>query len=244
MSIHLSEEEQLENLKRWWKDYGKTVIAAGIVAVAGYLAYNGWQDHKRQKAEHASATYEQLLKLVNADSGKALSEEQRTQAVALADELKTNEPHSLYAYTAAFFMAKLAVESNKLDQAATELNWVLSAKPDAATSQVAHLRLARVLAAQKSYDQALAQLTEQQPAAAFASEYDEVRGDILKQQGNLDAARTAYQKALSATTPQQQERYMLLQMKIDDLKAPDAASASQAAPAADAAAPASEEKAQ
>ena len=243
MSIHLSEEEQLENLKRWWKDYGKTIIVAAILAIAAYMAYTSWQDHKRQLAEQASATYEQLLKLVAVDSGKSLSEEDRSKAVALADELKANNPQSLYAYTAAFFMAKLAVEDHKLDQAATELNWVLSAKPDAGTAQVARLRLARVLAEQKNFDQALAQL-DTAPEAAFASEYDEVRGDVLKQQGNLDAARTAYEKALAATSPQQQERYMLLQMKIDDLKSPEAASANQADPAAEAAAAASEEKTQ
>ncbi len=243
MSIHLSEEEQLENLKRWWKDYGKSIIVAAILAIAAYFAYTSWEDHKRQLAEQASATYEELLKLVAVDAGKALTEENRTKARVLADQLKTNDPQSLYAYTAAFFMAKLAVEDNKLDQAAAELNWVLSAKPDAGTAQVARLRLARVLAEQKQFDQALAQL-DTAPDAAFASEYDEVRGDVLKQQGVLDAARTAYEKALAATSPQQQERYMLLQMKIDDLKSPDAVSAKQTEAAADAAVAAPEEKAQ
>ena len=51
MSVHLTEEEQLENLKRWWKDYGKLIIAAVVICVAGYFAVTGWQDHKRQQAE-------------------------------------------------------------------------------------------------------------------------------------------------------------------------------------------------
>ena len=105
----------------------------------------------------------------------------------------------------------------KLDVAVNELKWVLSAKPEAATEQLARLRLARVLTAQKVYADALAQLSPE-PAAAFTSEYAEARGDILKLQGDLDAARTAFEKALAATDPQQQERYMLLQMKVDDLK--------------------------
>src|SRR5690606_12215816 len=124
---------------------------------------------------------------------------------------------SMYAHSAAFFLAKIAVQDNKLDVAADELKWVLSAKPDAATEQLARLRLARVLTAQQAYDDALAQLSPE-PAAAYAAEYAEARGDILKLQGDLDAARTAYEKALAATDPQQQERYMLLQMKVDDLK--------------------------
>ena len=217
MSVHLSEEEQIESLKRWWKDYGKTVVIAILVAVVGYFGYTTWQDQKRQKAENASVIYEQLLKLANAEPGKTLSDSDKATITHLAGQLKDGNIHSMYAHSAAFFLAKLAVDDNKLDVAATELKWVLSAKPEAATEQLARLRLARVLTAQKSYADALAQLSPE-PEAAFTSEYAEARGDILKLQGDLDAARTAYEKALAATDPQQQERFMLLQMKVDDLK--------------------------
>jgi predicted negative regulator of RcsB-dependent stress response len=188
-----------------------------LVAVVGYFGYTTWQDQKRQKAEKASEVYEQLLKLTNAEPGKTLTDSDKATIAHLAGELKDGNSKSMYAHSAAFFLAKLAVEDNKLDIAVSELKWVLSAKPDAATEQLARLRLARVLTAQKVYADALAQLSPE-PAAAFTSEYAEARGDILKLQGDLDAARTAYEKALAATDPQQQERYMLLQMKVDDLK--------------------------
>ncbi|MEN0036187.1 MAG: tetratricopeptide repeat protein [Cellvibrio sp.] len=217
MSVHLSEEEQIESLKRWWKDYGKTVVIAVVIAVVGYFGFTTWQDQKRQKAENASEVYEQLLKLANAEPGKTLSDSDKATITHLAGELKDANRHSMYAHSAAFFLAKLAVDDNKLDVAATELKWVLSAKPEAATEQLARLRLARVLTAQKAYADALAQLSPE-PAAAFTAEYAEARGDILKLQGDLDAARTAYEKALAATDSQQQERFMLLQMKVDDLK--------------------------
>ncbi|HEX7762914.1 MAG TPA: tetratricopeptide repeat protein, partial [Cellvibrio sp.] len=137
-----------------------------------------------------------------------------------AGQLKDANSKSMYAHSAAFFLAKLAVEDNKLDDAVSELKWVLSAKPDAATGQLARLRLARVLTAQKAYDEALAQLSPE-PAAAFVADYAEARGDILKLQGDLGAARTSFEKALNSIDPQQQERYMLLQMKVDDLKVND-----------------------
>ena len=217
MSVHLSEEEQLEVLKRWWKDYGRTVIIAVLVAVVGYFGYTTWQDQKRQKIEKASEVYEQLLKLANAEPGKVLTDSDKATIKHLAGELKDGNSKSLYAHSAAFFLAKLAVEEGSLDAAVNELKWVLSAQPEAATEQLARLRLARVLTAQKAFDDALAQLSPE-PAAAFTSEYAEVRGDVLKLQGDLDAARTAFEKALAATDPQQQERFMLLQMKVDDLK--------------------------
>jgi predicted negative regulator of RcsB-dependent stress response len=155
VSVHLSEEEQLEVLKRWWKDYGKTVVIAVLVAVVGYFGYTTWQDQKRQKAEKASEVYEQLLKLANAEPGKTLTDSDKATITHLAGELKDGNSKSLYAHSAAFFLAKLAVEDSKLDVAVNELKWVLSAKPEAATEQLARLRLARVLTAQKAYADAL-----------------------------------------------------------------------------------------
>jgi predicted negative regulator of RcsB-dependent stress response len=228
VSVHLSEEEQLEVLKRWWKDYGRTVLVVVAVVVIGYFGFTTWQDQKRQNAEKASVVYEQLLKLAVTAPGKVLSDADKATITHLAGELKDGNNKSMYAYSAAFFLAKLAVEDNKLDAAVNELKWVLSAKPDAATEQLARLRLARVLTAQQSYTDALSQLSPE-PAAAFASEYAEVRGDILKLQGDLDSARTAFEKALAATDPQQQERFMLLQMKVDDLKVDDVSTARETA---------------
>lgn len=228
MSVHLSEEEQLEVLKRWWKDYGKTVVIAVLVAAVGYFGFTSWQDHKRQKAENASVIYEQLLKLVNVEPGQTITDADKATLTHLANQLKEENSKSMYAHSAAFFLAKLAVESNLLDAAVNELKWILSAKPDAATEQLARLRLARVLTAQKAYDEALAQLSPE-PAAAFVADYAEARGDILKLQGDLDAARTAFEKALTSIDPQQQERYMLLQMKVDDLKTNDSVPAASVA---------------
>ncbi|MBK8186581.1 MAG: tetratricopeptide repeat protein [Cellvibrio sp.] len=217
MSVHLTEEEQIESLKRWWKDYGKSVVVAAVIAVAAYLGWGSWKDQQRAKAEKASATYEQLVKLINQEPGKVMSDTDRSMATQYASELKSGNNKSFYAQTAAFFLAKVAVEDNKLDQAVAELQWVLSAKPDVTTEQIARLRLAKVLTAKQSLDDALAQLA-QEPAAALASDYAEARGDIYKLQGNLEKARSSYEAALTASNAQQQERYMLLQMKVDDLK--------------------------
>ncbi len=219
MSVHLTEEEQLAVLKRWWKDNGKVVVIAILVAVAGYFAWTGWQDKQRAKAEDASERYESLLKLISVEPGKTLSEADRVTAEHIAGELKEKNSKTMYATSAAFFLAKLAVTAGDLDKAVKELQWVLSASSDVAITQLAHVRLARVYVAKESYADALAQLTEE-PSKAFASEYAEVHGDILKAQGNNAAALTAYEKALADTDQQQQERVMILRMKADNLKLP------------------------
>lgn len=220
MSTHLTEEEQLEVLKRWWNDYGKTVIAAIVAAVVIYFGWTAWQDKQRVKAESASSQYDTLVKLLNVEQGKSLSEADKATADHIANELKEKNGKSLYAQGAAFYLAKSAVDSGNLDKAVAELQWILSSKPAVATEQLARVRLARVYVAKTAYAEAQAQIA-QEPSKAFASEYAEVRGDILKAQGNKEAAATAYKKALETTDPQNQERSMVLQMKADELKSAD-----------------------
>lgn len=216
MSVHLTEEEQLEVLKRWWKEYGKSIVIAVLVTVGGYYAFTAWQNQQREQKEIASAKYEDLLAVVSVQPGEALAEQERATAVHLAGELKAGDSESLYAHNAALFLARIAVNAGELDEAASELNWVLANKPDIATEQVARLRLARVLIAQEKYDEAEGLLAT--PVDAFKSEYSEANGDIAKARGDLDVARAAYEQALADTNPQQQERVMLLQLKRDDLK--------------------------
>ena len=227
MSTHLTEEEQLEVLKRWWKDYGKTVVTAIVAAVVVYFAWTAWQDKQHVKAESASSQYDTLLKLLSVEQGKTLSEADKATAEHIANELKGKSGKSLYAQGAAFYLAKAAVDTGNLDKAVAELQWILSSKPDMATAQLAHVRLARVYVAKAAYAEAQAQIAEE-PSKAFASEYAEVRGDILKAQGNKEAAATAYKKALETTDPQNQERSMVLQMKADELKSAEAAPAAPA----------------
>jgi predicted negative regulator of RcsB-dependent stress response len=222
VSVHLTEEEQLEVLKRWWKDYGTTILTAVLAAIVIYFAWTAWQDKQKGKAESASAHYDELVKLLNVEPGKTLSATDKASAEGIANDLKEKNGTGLYAQGAAFYLAKAAVDAGNLDKAVTELQWILSSNPDMATAQLAHVRLARVYVAKAAYAEAQAQLTEE-PSKAFASEYAEVRGDILKAQGNKEAALTAYQRAIETTDPQQQERTMVLQMKADELKAPTAA---------------------
>lgn len=219
MSVHLTEEEQLEVLKRWWKDYGKYVVICVLVAVAGYFTWTAWQDQQRAKAETASAVYEDLLQLVDLQPGQTLEDADRATVQHLAKQIKDDDSTSLYAHNAAFFLAKIALAEGDLDKAADELQWVLDNKPELAAEHLANLRLARVLLAKGSHDEALA-LVQNPPAVGFAAEYAEVYGDVLMAKGDAEAARTAYEKALAATTPQEQERLMLLQMKLDDLQQP------------------------
>ena len=216
MTAHLSEEEQIEALKRWWDENGKSTLVSVVIVVAGYFGWQGWQDHQRNQAETASAVYQNLVEASLAEPA-ALSEEKRATATHLAQQLKNEHGSSLYAQNAALVMAKLAVESNELDKAAEELSWVLSQNPQQGVALITRLRLARVQAAQGNYDLAL-QTLEGVEAETFTAAYAEVRGDIYLAQNKTGEARAAYQLALDKLLPSQGGQRNLLQMKLDDLK--------------------------
>lgn len=213
MSDHLTEEEQIENLKRLWKEYGSTVIVSVVVATGGYFGWNYWQDQQQLKAEKASDIYEQLVMSANEQEG----EQSRTTINHLTEQLKDIDKHSAYAIQAAFYAAQAAVIAGDLDTAKAQLNWAIDNSRSPALKEVARLRLARLLASEGNYDKALT-LVANQPANGFAAEQAEVRGDILRQNGDRAAALTAYQSAIEKMNPEQQQRRVVLQMKIDDLK--------------------------
>lgn len=214
MSDHLTEEEQVENLKRLWKEYGTTIIASVVVATAGYFGFDYWKGQQQAKAEQASAYYEQLVQAAQAPADA--EGESDANVAHLTGQIKETAPDSAYAAEAAFFAAKRAVETDNLDEAQSQLQWVLDNSSQPAFQQIARLRLARVMSAQGDHDGALAQL-DGQAVAGFEAELAEVRGDILTAQGKTSEARSAYEQALQTLDSAQRQRRMVLQMKVDNL---------------------------
>ncbi|WP_051234920.1 YfgM family protein [Marinimicrobium agarilyticum] len=214
----LTEEEQLEALKRWWKENGKWVVTAVVVAVGGYFGWTTYQDQQLAKATSGSALYSELLDTLRVQSGEAISDEARAEVAELVSQLKENHADSAYGINAALIHAGQAVKDGDLETAESELRWVLDQQPSEETRQLAQVRLARVIAAQGELDDALAALEAGNPSKAMQAEYAEVRGDILSQQGNTDGAIEAYQSALESLDMQQQNRQRLLQMKLDNLQ--------------------------
>lgn len=216
MSAHLTEEEQLEAMKRWWDENGKNTVIAVVVAVAGYFGFEAWQDSARAAEEAASNKYQTLIEAVVVAPGTVLDDTQRATAESLANELKQQAADGFYGQSAALFIAKLAVESQELDKAEAELQWLLEQQPEQAMALVTRLRLARVQGAAGKFDQALATL-QAVDAGSFAASYSEVRGDILLAKGQVETARTAYQLALQSLAEGNFEQNKSIQMKLDDL---------------------------
>ncbi len=187
MEQYRTEEEQVEALRKWWNENGRSTIAAIVIAVAAGFGWNTWQGRQQEVAEIASDTYQAMLQELGTGGAAA--------AQALGQQLKTEFSGSTYAQFAALHLARLAVERDDLAAAESELRWALG-KADAGSdiAQVAQLRLARVLAAGGSGEQALS-ILDQADAGTYQAAYAVARGDILLQLGRDTEAGEAYASA-------------------------------------------------
>lgn len=225
MAEHLTEEEQVEALKRWWAENGRSVIIGIVLAVGGYFGWQAWQNQQQEARETASLLFEELAATLSTDFGEPLSEDQRLRAESIVEELKSDHGKLLYASDAALLMARVAVDAGDLESAVAQLRWVVEQDRSQELSLLARHRLAQVLLAQGEHDRALTVLNAVEPGA-YAAAYAELRGDILSAQGQLAQASAAYEAALNQLLPTQQARRSIIQMKLDDARSriPSAAS--------------------
>nr|WP_010132574.1 tetratricopeptide repeat protein [Microbulbifer agarilyticus] len=215
MADHLTEEEQIESIKRWWKENGTGIVTGVVLALSAYFGWQWWQGKERADAETASNLYQSFVTAVSANEGNP-DNKQLTTAKSLARELKDDFGKRIYATQASLELAALAAESNDLEEAAKQLQWAVDNTGDDALKFVALRRLAAVKAARGETGEAL-KLLEGDIPPAFAGLYAETRGDILVQQGDKDAARAAYQEARAQLLPEQAAGAGLLDLKIESL---------------------------
>lgn len=210
MEQYRTEEEQVEALKRWWDENGRSIIVAIIVALGLGFGWQGWQKYQQDELETASNSYQSMLQM--------LSTQDDAGAATLAADIKQNYSRSTYAQFAALHLARIAVNKGDLATAESELRWVLGRADQGSDSmQLAQLRLARVLASKGEAEQALAILDSADPGA-YAAAYQVGRGDILLLQERNEEAREAYSSALMlASRGQGQVNMSMLQQKLQSL---------------------------
>lgn len=210
-----TEEEQIAQFRDWWQRNGKPMLTGGALALAVVFGWQAWQKYESNQAQGASIVYQQLLETALNPSGTPDS----AKVAELAGKLKSDFSGTHYAQYGSLFVAKVAVEAGKLDDAAAELKSVLDKPADATLGELARQRLARVLAAQNKADDAL-KLLDGDADKAFVASREELKGDLLVQLGRTDDAHAAYLKAKAALP--EDAAVGGLQMKLDDLAKGDA----------------------
>ena len=212
----ITEEEQIEALKRWWADNGRSTIIGVVVALIAVFGYQTWQTHLREQGEAASRIYQNLIDAVAVDSPmQQVDKEKIATARFLGKELKDQYSGTVYAHLAALSLAKLAVDDNDLAKAESQLKWSLDHGVDKTLKPIVTLRLAQVELGLGKTDEALKAIDGMDPGEYRAS-YEELKGDAYHAMGDNEKAREAYQRAVNALGDGQVRPG--LQMKLQDLE--------------------------
>ena len=213
----LSEKEQIEHIREWWRENGWYLIggvALGVLVLFGWNRFNAYQD---ARAEAAAALFVELRQAVLDDApGDARN---------LLAQLRESYPGSPYTDQGGLVVAVMRMDAGQVDGAGDELRYVMEETSDPELALVARLRLARVLAQQEAYDEALTTLNVD--PGRFSGRYNEVRGDIHVALGDPVNARAAYTAALVTEESNLVDRN-LVQMKLEDLPPPDATTTEEA----------------
>ena len=223
--LDLEEQEQLDELKHFWKSYGNLITWALIVVFGAIAAWNGWQYWQRSQAAQASAMYEEVERAVAADDVAKLER--------AFNDMKDKFGGTTYAHQAGLRAAKVFADKGKTDAARNALAWVADKASDEGYRATAHLRLAGLLAESKSYDEALKQLAGDFPAE-FEPLVADRRGDIYNLQGKKAEAKAQYLKAWGGLDERAEYR-RLIEVKLTALGVDPKASAAPPAAATNAA---------
>lgn len=200
-----TEEQQVEALKNWWAENGRSVILGVVIGGAAIGGWQWWGSHQVAVAQKASDGFAATMNALATEDGDILS---------AASAVRAEHGDSLYATLASLAAARGLVEKNDLAGAAKELRWAVDNAGQTEFKVIASVRLARVLGASEDPDGGLALLPNDAPES-FTAIIEEVRGDLYALKGDTELARKAYQAALDSG--QRSPNTAGLNMKLDDL---------------------------
>ncbi|OGI50630.1 MAG: hypothetical protein A3E57_06995 [Candidatus Muproteobacteria bacterium RIFCSPHIGHO2_12_FULL_60_33] len=201
------EQEDLDRLKAWWKNYGNSVIFGILLGVVILVGFRYWTQHTEQQLHAAAGLYERMFQDIH---GKKSGDARKT-----GESLINEYSATPYAGMAGLMLARLDFEAGDVAKARERLQWVLEHADDAAVKHAARLRLARIHLGSGDKEAALA-LLNIKDRAGFEAEYEELKGDVFVAQGQREAARSAYREALKHL-PAGSPYAPMLNMKLDDL---------------------------
>jgi predicted negative regulator of RcsB-dependent stress response len=184
--LDLEEQEQLDRVKHFWRQWGNLITGVLIVVLGSYSAWQGWQWYQRDQAAKASALFDQLDQAASVNDvakvGRAFS------------DLKDRYPGTSFAQQGALLAARVQNDGGKLDEALQSLSWAATSAREPEYQTVARLRAAGILIEQKKADEALKQL-DGASAAGFEALVLDRRGDALAALGKADEAKAAWTQA-------------------------------------------------
>jgi predicted negative regulator of RcsB-dependent stress response len=186
---YLTDDEQLEAVKRAFKEYAPWIVGGVILGVGGWYGIQYYRSHQNEVALQAAAQFSQMTAALQ------INDAQKSRQIA--DGLIKGFPSSPYADQAQLTIARMDVENGRDADAVAPLTQVMNNSKDSELKQIARLRLARVLIDQGKPDDAINLLAAGSPGS-FAGRYHEVHGDALVAKKDIPGAVAEYNAAMSA----------------------------------------------
>ena len=211
MDVHETEEQQVEALKKWWKENGSSIITGILLGLAVLFGARTWMSYQDQQSQNASNIYTVMM--------GALANDREMVVLEQAGILIADYPRTPYASLAALALAKVKLKHGELEPARAQLQWALDNTGSDVVRQTVRLRLARVMMAAGDLDGAETVLGEITPDAAFDPLYAELRGDSQLARGNTSNARAEYEQALADMQPAA-PGYRSVQLKYENIRPP------------------------
>ena len=188
-SLDLQEQEQLDDLKAFWKQWGNLITWVITACLLAYAGWNAWGWYQRDQATKASAMFDELDKAAVAGEADKVGR--------IFTDLKDRYGRTVFAEQGGLLAARVQFDKGQADAAKASLAWVADTASEDEYRSVARLRLAGLQLDAKQYDAALKTL-DADSAKPFAALVADRRGDVLLAQGKTAEARSAYQAAWKA----------------------------------------------
>jgi len=217
--LDLEEQEQLDQLKHFWKQYGDMITWGLIVVLGAFAAWNGYQYWQRNQAAQAAVMYEEVERSVQSGDVARIDR-------SLAD-MKERFSGTAYAQQAGLLAARAYYDKGNVDASRAALNWVAEKASDEGYQAIARLRLAGLLLEKKAYDEALQQVSGSSFPKGFMALAADRRGDIFAAQGKKAEAKAEYEKAYKELDERAEYR-RLVEVKLNALGVDPAAQAKSA----------------
>ena len=204
MAYSIEEEQEINQLKDWWKENGKTIIVAFILGVGGMFGWRYWQAHQAEQIAQASAQYDALIYSAQQDEqAKKANIEQFVQA----------NSKTTYAVFALLDEAKKATEKQDFAAAEVNLNQALTQSQDEVLTSIVALRLSAVQFQLGQLDNALTTLN-QVKGESFNARKAILTGDIQVSKGDKVAAKNNFEQAQQSGSQLEQQ---MAKMKLNNL---------------------------
>lgn len=184
--LDLEEQEQLDQLKAFWKSYGNLITSVITLGLLAFAAWNGWNWWQRDQAGKAGAMYEELDRAAQAGDVEKVAR--------VFGDLKDRYARTTYAGQGALLAAKLQMDKGQAEPARAALSWAVDSASEGEYRDIARLRLAGLQMDAKQFDEA-AKTLDGIKSAEFAGLVADRRGDLAVLQNKNDVAKEEFLKA-------------------------------------------------